>query len=89
MRATSRAIVVTLFGVLALLAVTPVSSALPAPAQIGVVVAQQPTTTAPPTEGQQPAVPEDRNRVTIGIIAVVLLGTVLLGRRIRKRAQKA
>ncbi|WP_143261596.1 hypothetical protein [Allokutzneria sp. NRRL B-24872] len=83
MRAASRAIVITLLGVLALLAVAPVSSALP-----GAAVAQQPTTSAPPAE-QQPASPEDRNRVTIGIIAVVLLGTVVIGRRIRKRAQKA
>ena len=82
MRATSRAIVITLLGVLALLAVGPVSSALP-----GHELAQQPTTSAPPA-GQSPATPEDRNRVTIGIVVAVLLGTVVIGRRIRKRAQK-
>ncbi|SDN42386.1 hypothetical protein [Allokutzneria albata] len=83
MRAASRAVVITLFGVLGLLAVAPVSSALP-----GQDLAQQPTTSAPPA-GQPPATPEDGNRVTIGIIVVVLLGTVVIGRRIRKRAQSA
>ena len=75
-------------GVFALLLLAPVQTAVAAP--VDPIVAVQP---APPGPDIQPAPTEQdaasaKNRLVVGVAAVVLLGIVILGRRMRSKRQK-
>jgi hypothetical protein len=87
-RTVSRALLACVF---ALLFVLPVGAAVAAAPSDVVVLAQQ--SNAPPGPDipnapttQDPAT--SRNKLVIGVVAVVLLGIVVLGHRIRRKRQK-
>ncbi|RRO12787.1 hypothetical protein EIL87_24170 [Saccharopolyspora rhizosphaerae] len=65
------------------LLLAPVSAAVPAEATPVVAVAQQPTPDAPAPERETQA--ERNQRTAMGVAGVVLIGLVLLSRKMRKK----
>jgi hypothetical protein len=87
-RTVSRALLACVFAVLFVL---PVGAAVAAAPSDVTVLAQQ--TTAPPGPDITPApttqdAATSRNKLVIGVVAVVLLGIVILGHRLRSKRQK-
>lgn len=88
-RTVSRALLACVF---ALLFVLPVGAAMAAPADVDVVVlAQQSTAPAGPDIPTAPTtqdVATSRNKLVIGVAAIVLLGIVVFGHRLRSKRKK-